>query len=62
MRKAFKLLFSLMVTLPGIALASTESGNYLDLTQHWVGYASLVIALGYGASIITHMYLNSSSF
>jgi NhaD family Na+/H+ antiporter len=34
---------SLLLFLPSMALASTGEGDYLDLTNHWVGFTALTI-------------------
>lgn len=43
MNKAFYYLFSLFAILPGLAWASAEGGNYIDLTNHWAGFTSIAI-------------------
>ncbi len=43
MNKAFYYLFILLAILPGLALASAEGGNHIDLTNHWVGFTGIAI-------------------
>ncbi|MCW8881039.1 MAG: sodium:proton antiporter, partial [Sedimenticola sp.] len=43
MCKLFQILFILLAALPGMALAATTGGNYIDLTNHWVGYTAIGI-------------------
>jgi len=52
-------LISLLVGIPGAALAMEAGGNHLDLTSNWVGYTCLIIfVVAYGlvmAEEYTHM-------
>ena len=43
MSKALYYLFTLFAILPGLALASADGGNHIDLTDHWVGFTSIAI-------------------
>lgn len=59
MSKALYYLFTLFAILPGLALASADGGNHIDLTNHWVGFTSIAIfILAYGlvmAEEFTHL-------
>ena len=43
MSKALNFLFTLFAILPGLAFASADGGNRIDLTNHWVGFTSIAI-------------------
>lgn len=41
--RLLSLLSFLALFIPGLALASGDTGNYIDLTGHWVGITALII-------------------